>query len=576
MDDPNITMKEYIRHEEEKARRNGKVYNWETATYGRIWDDDEVHNLRSVETEFPAIVFDDTFTSQAALSCEPTPTVSYFNDVDFHKDFENEFPAITYNDALIEPTISPQHIDEFNLKDETLLSKYDEEELKVLYFNDLFSFNIIYPDNLKSDKDNDDNEIKTKFLSKCCPPARTAKKMEEINNLQQEPDETLYQAWERFKELLMKCPQHYLTEMQEVVLFYNGLDVLTRQILDSKGDIATKTVADAKVTIQEMVEYSKKWNNGTSRTRSTETSDGLAAIQAQLNNLGREITKMLPNSTKTNLRDHVKSISTTVEADMTPIRRIRSSQYVVSAQQNNADITDFEERLGRIYGKEIHRVQVFDFEGLIELMADGLSGRMLMEHRDAQGHKAVLDLDIARALQFQLGGVRRRISWREFILGISSAGDFLGTTPSYTWIRDPMLRLCHMLIACSIAGRSQAPEKVTMIDLFYLREMDVGSVNIPYLLARYLRLFTSGRKHWAMISRVDEGALAILALAQVPQAPTAAGPAKTMAQRLGRLEEDVNGLGGALGEHREVLDSMACDFSQFTTWTVTGLSQMMD
>ncbi|GKE28638.1 hypothetical protein Tco_1444022 [Tanacetum coccineum] len=159
MDDPNITMKEYIRHEEEKARRNGKVYNWETATYGRIWDDDEVHNLRSVETEFPAIVFDDTFTSQAALSCEPTPTVSYFNDVDFHKDFENEFPAITYNDALIEPTISPQHIDEFNLKDETLLSKYDEEELKVLYFNDLFSFNIIYPDNLKSDKDNDDNEI---------------------------------------------------------------------------------------------------------------------------------------------------------------------------------------------------------------------------------------------------------------------------------------------------------------------------------------------------------------------------------------------------------------------------------
>ncbi|GJY43223.1 hypothetical protein Tco_0431436 [Tanacetum coccineum] len=40
--------------------------------------------------------------------------------------------------------------------------------------------------------------------------------MEEINNFQQEPDETLYQAWERFKELLMKCPQHYLTETQEM------------------------------------------------------------------------------------------------------------------------------------------------------------------------------------------------------------------------------------------------------------------------------------------------------------------------------------------------------------------------
>ncbi|GJZ97325.1 hypothetical protein Tco_0669778, partial [Tanacetum coccineum] len=33
MDDPNITMEEYIRLEEEKARRRGKVYNWENATY---------------------------------------------------------------------------------------------------------------------------------------------------------------------------------------------------------------------------------------------------------------------------------------------------------------------------------------------------------------------------------------------------------------------------------------------------------------------------------------------------------------------------------------------------------------
>ncbi|GKC44977.1 uncharacterized mitochondrial protein-like protein [Tanacetum coccineum] len=59
-------------------------------------------------------------------------------------------------------------------------------------------------------------DLKTKFLNKYCPPGQTAKKMEEINNFQQEPDETLYQAWERFKELLIKYPQHYLTEMKEV------------------------------------------------------------------------------------------------------------------------------------------------------------------------------------------------------------------------------------------------------------------------------------------------------------------------------------------------------------------------
>ncbi|GKD51202.1 hypothetical protein Tco_1280178, partial [Tanacetum coccineum] len=49
MDDPNITMEEYIRLEEEKAHRHGKVYNWETIAY----------------------VYIDELTSEVTLSCEP-------------------------------------------------------------------------------------------------------------------------------------------------------------------------------------------------------------------------------------------------------------------------------------------------------------------------------------------------------------------------------------------------------------------------------------------------------------------------------------------------------------------------
>ncbi|GKD75073.1 putative reverse transcriptase domain-containing protein, partial [Tanacetum coccineum] len=62
--------------------------------------------------------------------------------------------------------------------------------------------------------------------------------------------------------------------------------------LDSRGSFPTKTAANDKKAIQEMAEYSQKGHNGTSKGRSTETSDGLAAIQAQLNNLGREIKKV--------------------------------------------------------------------------------------------------------------------------------------------------------------------------------------------------------------------------------------------------------------------------------------------
>ncbi|GJU76528.1 hypothetical protein Tco_1273598 [Tanacetum coccineum] len=172
MDDPNITMEEYISLEEEKARRHGKVYNWETTTYGKIWDNEDVHGLGSVKSEFPAIVFNDTLTSEVALSCEPTPMVSYFDDLDYFKDFDNEFLTIVYNDALTsksnfstEPVVIPQHIDEFNLEDETSLSECDEKEQNVLYFNDLFPFNVMYPDDSKSDTDNDDDKIDFKQSS---------------------------------------------------------------------------------------------------------------------------------------------------------------------------------------------------------------------------------------------------------------------------------------------------------------------------------------------------------------------------------------------------------------------------
>ncbi|GJS12398.1 hypothetical protein Tco_0369194 [Tanacetum coccineum] len=211
MDNPNITMEEYIRLEEEKSRRRGKVYNWETATY----------------------VFNDALTSETTLSCEPTvsslndkiefrisfdesddedytviydknsfsykiisvddlktdlendndkvsmpsfpspePTVSYFDDLDFFKDFENELPAIVYNDALMsksdlstKPTLCPQHINDFDLKDEISLSEYDKEEQNVICFNDLFPFDVIYPDDSKSDKDNDDDKIDVEHSS---------------------------------------------------------------------------------------------------------------------------------------------------------------------------------------------------------------------------------------------------------------------------------------------------------------------------------------------------------------------------------------------------------------------------
>ncbi|GJU98907.1 hypothetical protein Tco_1328178 [Tanacetum coccineum] len=228
MDDPNITMEEYIRLQEEKAQRAGRTFNWQTTTYGKVkYYEDEDDCFTNFESEFPAIVFNNNVTSNETLSFEPTvsslndeidfrisfdefddedymviydenlfsykiifandlkrdskndndkvnmpsfpppePTVSYFDDLDFFKDFEKDFTAIVYNNALTsksdfltKPTVCPQHIDEFDLKNETSLSECEKEEQNVLYFNDLFPFNVIYPDDLKSDTENDNDEI---------------------------------------------------------------------------------------------------------------------------------------------------------------------------------------------------------------------------------------------------------------------------------------------------------------------------------------------------------------------------------------------------------------------------------
>nr|GEV06901.1 hypothetical protein [Tanacetum cinerariifolium] len=62
--------------------------------------------------------------------------------------------------------------------------------------------------------------------------------------------------------------QFELKDMQELISFYKGLDVPTRQILNSKGAIPSMKAADAKKAIEDMAD-------------------------PQLNNLGREIKKVI-------------------------------------------------------------------------------------------------------------------------------------------------------------------------------------------------------------------------------------------------------------------------------------------
>ncbi|GJS35484.1 hypothetical protein Tco_0533866 [Tanacetum coccineum] len=194
MDVPNITLEEYIRLKEKKARRHGKVlFNDALTSEATLSCEPTVSPLNDNQIDFIisfdesdnedyTLIYDKKSFSYQIISVDDLktdlendndkvnmplfsssePTVSYFDDFDYFKNFGKEFPVIAYNDALTsksdfspEPTINPQHINEF---DETLLSECDEEGQNVIYFNDLFPFNVIYPRDL-SDKDNDNDKI---------------------------------------------------------------------------------------------------------------------------------------------------------------------------------------------------------------------------------------------------------------------------------------------------------------------------------------------------------------------------------------------------------------------------------
>ncbi|GKB07079.1 hypothetical protein Tco_0835312 [Tanacetum coccineum] len=246
---------------------------------------------------------------------------------------------------------------------------------------------------------------------------------------------------------------------------------------------------------------------------------------------------------------------------------------------SNTDIADFKGRLGKIYGRGVHQVQVFDFGGLTTEMAEGLSGRMLVEHRDAQGQSLFTIHAWRRLFEIRgplLGGAKRRMSWREFTLaiglhtakeiefagfGILSKGDFLSSAPFYTAIRDPMLRLCHRLIVCSITGRSQAPEK----------EICFGEKP---------KAMTSGGQFVARLICDELGDTWASVASGLERQPVAAAGSPEVDEgapdRLSRFEEEVHELRLISVGMRGVVDRSITRQSRYANWMISCMTQLMD
>nr|GEW78843.1 reverse transcriptase domain-containing protein [Tanacetum cinerariifolium] len=76
-------------------------------------------------------------------------------------------------------------------------------------------------------------ELKYGLINLFFPPSKTTNLRNKITRFQQRFDESFYEAWERFNDLLRACPRHGFSELHQLDTFYNALNINDQDLLNS-------------------------------------------------------------------------------------------------------------------------------------------------------------------------------------------------------------------------------------------------------------------------------------------------------------------------------------------------------
>ena len=145
------------------------------------------------------------------------------------------------------------------------------------------------------------DELAQKFLAKFFPPAKTAKMRNDITQFVQHDMETLYEAWERYKDMLRRCPHHGLPKWLQVQTFYNGLSGNTRTLVDAAagGALMSKTIDKAYDLLEDMAANNYQWPSERSMQKKpmgVHEIDAITALTAQVANLSKQLGSMKVNA----------------------------------------------------------------------------------------------------------------------------------------------------------------------------------------------------------------------------------------------------------------------------------------
>ncbi|GJX55169.1 reverse transcriptase domain-containing protein [Tanacetum coccineum] len=140
------------------------------------------------------------------------------------------------------------------------------------------------------------DDLVSKFVNQFFPPSRTANLRNDITNFQQKYNETFSEAWERFKDLLKKCPHHGFSLLHQIDTFYNGLNQSDQDSLNSTtgGNLLTRNTQEALTIIENKskVQTSRNKPQVSSSIGSSSQNDAITALTKHVEALGKHIVAM--------------------------------------------------------------------------------------------------------------------------------------------------------------------------------------------------------------------------------------------------------------------------------------------
>ncbi|GKB78061.1 reverse transcriptase domain-containing protein, partial [Tanacetum coccineum] len=100
------------------------------------------------------------------------------------------------------------------------------------------------------------------FVNHFFPPSVTTNLQNEIRRFQQRFCETFAEAWDRFKDLLNKCPHHGFSPLYQIDTFYNSLSQAEQDSLNSaaSGNFLTKNTQEALTIIENKLKVQTSQN----------------------------------------------------------------------------------------------------------------------------------------------------------------------------------------------------------------------------------------------------------------------------------------------------------------------------